>query len=126
MRGFGRWPLEQAELLMPDGGVVAALDIINEATAGTSGPRPSVGVGASGGSRSRTDVGVGISFPILGGGGTPTSIASRASFPILDMTTYRATWRLWQVRLRFAGSGGESIYLEVPAPDPSSRSERSR
>jgi len=126
VRGFGRWPLEQAELLVPDGGVVTALDIANEATAGTPGLRPSVGIGGSGGSRSRTDVGVGISFPILGGGATPASIASRASFPILDMPTYRATWRLWRVRLRFGGSGGEPIHLEVPAPEPPSRSDRSR
>lgn len=126
VRGFGRWPLERAELLMPDGGVVTALDIVNEATAGISGLRPAVGIGGSGGSRSRTDVGVGISFPILGGGATPPSIASRASFTILDMATYRATWRLWQVRLRFAGSGGEPIHLELPAPEPPSRSERNR
>lgn len=126
-RGFGRWPLQQAELVAPDGAVYLALDIRNDRTAGADpGLRPSVGIGGSGGSRSGADVGVGISIPILGGGGMPPSIASRASFPVIDMPGYRATWKLWVVRMQFAGADGRPRYVEVPAPEPPSRSDRSR
>lgn len=127
VRGFGRWPLSQAELIAPDGAAFMALDIHNDRAAGSDpGLRPSVGIGGSGGSRSGADVGVGISIPILGGGGTPPSIASRASFPVIDMPTYRTTWRLWVVRMQFAGADGRPRYVEVPAPEPPSRSDRSR
>ncbi len=127
VRGFGRWPLRRAVLVSPDGSSLDALDIRNERVAGEEpGLRPSVGIGGSGGSRSGTDIGVGISIPILGGGGTPASIASGASFPVIEMAAYRATWKLWVVRMEFDGPEGRARHLDVPAPEPPSRSERSR
>lgn len=118
VRGFGRLPLDQAELIAPDGATQVALDRNNEYVADDyySG-RPSVGIGGGGGSRG-AGVGVGLSFPILQDRSAGIWYRSRASFPILDMALYRATWRDWRIRLRFQGTGEMMRQVELPAPEP--------
>jgi hypothetical protein len=126
VRGFGRAPLDRAELIAPDGTTQTALDRQNEYVADAIGARPSVGIGGGGGSRGAA-VGVGLNFPIateLVEGGW---YRSPASFPILDREIYRATWRDWRIRLRFLGPGEPMRQLELPAPElPSPSNAQSR
>ena len=121
VRGFGRLPLDQAELVAPDGSTQVALDRRNEYVADDyySG-RPTVGVGGAGGSRGSA-VGVGISFPIFEDRPSGSWYRSRASFPILDMGIYRATWRDWRIRLKFQGTAEQARHVELPAPEPFAR-----
>jgi hypothetical protein len=117
VRGFGRLPLEQAELIAPDGTVQTALDRQNDYVTDDYYSRPTVGVGGAGGSRGSA-VGVGISFPILEDRSSGAFYRSRASFPILDMPLYRLTWRDWRIRMRFQGAGEPARQVELPAPEP--------
>lgn len=117
VRGFGRMPLDHAELIAPDGTTQTALDRNNERVADDYVSRPSVGVGGAGGSRGAA-VGVGLSFPILEDRPAGVWYRSRASFPVLDMALYRATWRDWRIRMRFQGADGQMRQVELPAPEP--------
>lgn len=117
VRGFGRMPLDHAELIAPDGMAQTALDRRNERVADDYASRPTVGIGGGGGSRG-AGVGVGLSFPILDDRPAGVWYRSRASFPILDMALYRATWRDWRIRMRFQGVDGPARQVEVPAPEP--------
>lgn len=117
VRGFGRQRLEHAELVAPDGNAQTALDRENEYVSDDYYGRPSVGVGVGGGSRG-AGVGVGLNFPILTDRSSSVWYRSRASFPILDMDFYRATWRDWRIRLTFQATDGTTRQVELPAPEP--------
>ncbi|WP_119418687.1 hypothetical protein [Desertibaculum subflavum] len=117
VRGFGRMPLDHAELIAPDGTTQTALDRRNERVADDYVSRPTVGIGGGGGSRG-AGVGVGLSFPILDDRPAGVWYRSRASFPILDMALYRVTWRDWRIRMRFQGADGPTRQVELPAPEP--------
>lgn len=118
VRGFGRMLLDYAELIAPDGTTQTALDRHNERVADDYyAGGPTVGIGGGGGSRG-AGIGVGLSFPILEDRPAGAWYRSRASFPILDMETYRATWRDWRIRMRFQGADKEMRQVELPAPEP--------
>lgn len=118
VRGFGRLPLDHAELIAPDGTTQTALDRRSERVADDYyAGRPTVGVGGAGGSRGSA-VGVGISLPVFEDRPAGVWYRSRASFPILDMALYRATWRDWRIRLRFQGTDDRMRQVELPAPEP--------
>lgn len=113
-------PLDAAELIEPDGTPLPAARIERQAIgAEAPGLRPQIGVVASGGPVSGVDAGVGISLPIFGSGRRhPAPIASRAEFQVPDMERYRATWGLWEIRLRIGKALQGARYLTLPAPAP--------
>ncbi len=95
-----------AALIAPDGTRIAA----EIATASAAAERPRVGIGASGGSSSGIDPGIGITVPLgwLTGGGGTTQIESRARIPLPP----DATPPYGRLELVFARAGT----VAMPAP----------
>jgi hypothetical protein len=135
-----RRPVDQVELLAPDGRVYLAHTITRDQLVDTYdrygytrgyppgyyeypyGPRMGVGVGVFGGSSGRIGTSIGLGFP-LGGGGTverEVGYKSIARIPIDDMGFYAATWRQWRMRISFAEPAGGARYIEIEAPPPPS------
>ena len=116
-----RQPVDQVELLAPDGRVIPAYQILREtAVEAGVGLRPSIGVGVSGGSSSRVGVGVGIGFPI-GGFERPADaprVRSLARLRVPDMAAYRAAWPHWVLRIRLGTPEAGLRFMEIPAPRP--------
>jgi len=102
----GAEPLLRATLIAPDGARIAG----EIATAAAAAERPRVGIGASGGSSSGIEPGIGISVPIgwLSGGGGAVQIESRARIPLPP----DATPPYGRLELVFARAGT----VAMPAP----------
>jgi hypothetical protein len=134
-----RRPVEQVELIAPDGRVYVAQTITRDQivdvydrygyTRGYPpgyyeypyGPR--VGVGVFGGTSGRFGTSVGIGVP-LGGYDTverAVGYKSIARIPIDDMAFYEATWQQWRTRISFDEPGGGNRYIEIEAPAPPRR-----
>lgn len=123
-------PLRAAELLLPDGAVVAAEELAS--TLPPPPPRPGeprdagVGVGVVGGSRSGVDTAVVVSLPVDFGGlfrrrRPPELIESRARFAISDLGAYRMAWPAARLRLTLGDTPGPTRVVELPAPAPPER-----
>ena len=97
--------LLRAALIVPDGTNIPA----EIATASAASERPRVGIGASGGSSSGIDPGIGVSIPLgwLSGGGA-AQIESRARIPLPP----DATPPFGRLELKFARAG----IMAMPAP----------
>lgn len=119
MRVISTEALQDARLTAPDGRKILAQRISQPEPAPASGEswagRPSVGVGGSAGSSGGFGTGIGLSFP-LGGGGRPAGAAGRSTQvefalePAL-LSDYRRRPGAWLLELNF-GSRVDSL----PAP----------
>jgi len=112
-------PLNQAELIAADGTNYPATDI-QSSVIDQADPelKPQVGVVGSGGPRSGSDMGVAVTLPVFGWGGSRGALRSEARVSVPDMHVYRATWRLWQIRVRLGRQDSGDAYLTMPAPAP--------
>jgi hypothetical protein len=120
MRVISTEALQDARLTTPDGRRILAQRISQPEPAPASGSetwagRPSVGVGGSAGSSGGFGTGIGLSFP-LGGGGRPAGASGRSTQvefalePAL-LSDYRSRPGAWLLELNF-GSRVDSL----PAP----------
>jgi hypothetical protein len=115
-----RQPLRGADLIGPDGAVIAAESI--DARQGVDSYQPSFNRPIG------TDIGNGGGFaPPLSFYGAFTSAGSRtatfgqiqstALIRLSDSLSYLKDWRFWQVRLRI-GDPPNVTFLSLPAPEP--------
>jgi hypothetical protein len=119
MRVLAEAPLRDARLLDPDGRQILTHGVSHPAggTAGSDGPgwsRPSVGIGGSAGSSGGFGTGIGLTFPLGGGGSArPAGQASQIDFTLTpeQLAQYRARPAAWQLELRF-----DSGVTAMPAP----------
>lgn len=98
--------LQDARLTAPDGRRILAQRISQPAPASGSetwAGRPSVGIGGSAGSSGGFGTGIGLSFPLGGGGGKPAARSTQVEFaldPAL-LRDYRSRPEAWQLELNF-------------------------
>lgn len=122
-------PLATAELIGPDGTVVAAAPGQLEPQIPTGSVfGPTVGFGIFGGSSSGVGTGVGIGVPVGGYGGYDGAtvppgelVRSRALILVPDMAAYRRDWEQSKVRLKFGAAGDDTMTADIPAPAPGGR-----
>lgn len=120
MRVISTEALQDARLTAPDGRKILAQRISQPEPAPASGEswagRPSVGVGGSAGSSGGFGTGIGLSFPLGGGGSRPAGASGRSTQvefalePAL-LSDYRSRPGAWLLELNF-GSRVDSL----PAP----------
>jgi hypothetical protein len=112
-----RKPVEQAELLAPDGQVYAAGPIQRERIAVDADGQPIIGFEASGGERELDSLGV--TLPLFADRPKPEIMTlSTARIRVADMAAYRASWSRWIVRLRLGTPQTTERTVEFPAPRP--------
>ncbi|HVT52670.1 MAG TPA: hypothetical protein VHE77_13920 [Dongiaceae bacterium] len=116
-------PVESAHLVTADGTMIAAKEILREknAYADQGDNLPHVAVGAAGGSQSRVSTGIGIEFPLFGGGGpAPRAVSMTTSTITLivpDLAVYDATWQHWILHIDL-GDGANHRSIETLPPRP--------
>lgn len=119
IRARDRLPLVAARLVLPDGSTVAA-DRLSAASPGArvADGRPSVGVGASGGSSSGIGTGMVFSVPFdwLSGGARDDLYESAARIAIPDPAAWPALSGRARLQLEFGRPPGETRRVEMPAP----------
>jgi len=115
-----RQPIEKAELLDADGGVVAAGRTSADRTTTSTGESGlGIGVAVEGGSSGvHTDIGLGV--PLFGtkDPSPVESFQSRALIRVPNMAAYRGDWQHWVVRLLLGSPTGTERQVEVAAPRP--------
>jgi hypothetical protein len=117
-------PVKAATLKLPDGRMVAALQIDKERNVYNerTGYGPNLGVGVAGGSNGVVSSGVGFGFPLFGGGGysgtrTHSMTTSTVRFTVPDMAAYRRDWQRWVLHIDLEdGANRRSIETLPPAP----------
>ncbi len=116
-------PVESARLVTADGTVIAAQEILRDKTTytGEDDRFPHVAVGAEGGSASRVTTGIGIEFPLFGGGGeapaTTSMTASTITFLVPDLEVYDRDWQRWILHVEL-GDGANHRIVETLPPKP--------
>lgn len=116
MRVIAEQPLRDARLTAPGGRRILAQRLSQPESAPASGEswnRPSVGVGGSAGSSGGFGTGIGLSFPISGGGQRGGGLATQVEFaldPAL-LADYRARPKDWLLELNF---GSQITSLAAP------------
>jgi hypothetical protein len=116
-------PVESARLVTADGTVIAAQEVVREknAYAGESDRYPHVAVGAEGGSASRVTTGIGIEFPLFGGGGDAPAATSMTTstitFRVPDLEVYDRDWQRWILHVEL-GDGANHRTVETLPPKP--------
>jgi hypothetical protein len=116
-------PVAGARLVTADGVTIAAKEIVREknAYADQESGLPHIAVGAAGGSQTQVTTGIGIEFPLFGGGGNPTAAVSMTTstitFTVPDRAVYEETWQHWRLHLDLGdGANGRSIETLPPKP----------
>lgn len=114
-------PVKSAVLVDPTGVATAAYDIQRDRQTYSSngGPRPSVGVGVSGGSSGHIGTGIGIGIPIFSSGSDRRSefTESNAKVKIANPVLYRTTWQSWKLRVELEdGANKRTVELTPPKP----------
>lgn len=104
-------PLAAARLVLPDGTRVEAERVTGDGRSG----RPAFGIGASGGSSSGIDAGIGISIP-LGGARAPALVESGARIWLPDPGAWPRLAPRAVLELEFGRPPGETRRVEMPAP----------
>lgn len=119
IRARDRLPLTAARLVLPDGTAVVA-DRLSAPAPGAhaSDGRPSVGVGASGGSSSGIGTAMVFSVPFdwLSGGPRAGLVDSAARIAIPDPATWPDVASRAKLQLDFGRPPGETRRVEMPAP----------
>lgn len=116
-------PVESARLMTPDGSALAAREIVRERNAYSDEGDgfPHVAVGAAGGSQTEVTTGIGIQFPLFGGGagGTRTTslTTSTVTFTVPDRAVYEETWQHWILHVEL-GDGANHRTIETLPPKP--------
>lgn len=114
-------PVARAVLIDPTGIETLAYDIQRDRQTYSSGggPRPSVGVGVSGGSSGHIGTGIGIGIPIFSGGSDYRRevTESTAKVKIGNPVLYRTTWQSWKLRVDLE-DGANKRTLELAPPKP--------
>jgi hypothetical protein len=116
-------PVEAARLILPDGTTIVAQEVVRERNtyADQGDSLPHVAVGAAGGSQTRVTTGIGIEFPLFGGGGGGTHNASLTtssiSFRVPDIEIYRRDWQHWILHVDL-GEGANHRTIETLPPKP--------
>lgn len=116
-------PVARAHLVTADGVTIEAKEILREKNgyADEGGSLPHVSVGASGGSQTRVTTGIGIEFPLFGGGGTDSRAISRTTstitFMVPDLAVYDATWQHWLLHIEL-DDGANHRTIETLPPKP--------
>jgi hypothetical protein len=117
-------PVKAAMLKLPNGQQVAAQQIDKEHNVynENTGYGPNFGVGVAGGSNGVVSSGVGLGFPLFGGGGysgsrTHSMTTSTVRFKVPDMAAYRRDWQQWVLHIDLDdGANRRSIETLPPAP----------
>jgi hypothetical protein len=117
-------PVKNAVLRLPDGQTVAAFQIDKQRSTYTDTNDyygSGVGVGVEGGSNGVVSSGIGIGFPLFGGGGSDARSHSITTsvlrFKVPDMTAYRRDWQRWVLHVDLDdGANRRSIETLPPAP----------
>ncbi len=115
-------PVARVFLVDPTGAETAAYDIQRDRQTYRSngGPRPSVGVGVSGGSSGHIGTGIGIGFPIFSSGNSNYAsevVDSTAKVKIGNPVLYRSSWQSWKLRVELEdGSNNRTIEMVPPKP----------
>jgi len=115
-------PAARVFLIDPTGAETAAFDIQRDKQIyhSDNGPRPSVGVGVSGGSSGHIGTGIGIGFPIFSSGQsnyTSAVVDSTAKVKIGNPVLYNTTWQSWKLRVEL-DDGHNSRIIEMVPPRP--------
>jgi hypothetical protein len=105
-------PLAAARLVLPDGTRVEAERVTGNGRSG----RPVFGIGASGGSSSGIDAGIGISVP-LGGVRAPALVESSARIWVPDPGAWPQLAPRTVLELEFGRPPGETRRVEMSAPE---------
>jgi hypothetical protein len=119
-------PVRVATLRPANGPAIAALSIDTERNlySDETGYGPNVDIGVAGGSASPVTTGIGIGFPLFGGGPgsarhTASMTTSTMRFRIPDMAAYRRDWQHWVLHLDLDdGASRRTIETLPPAPPP--------
>jgi hypothetical protein len=116
-------PVESARLVTAEGTAIAAKEIVREknAYADEDGDLPRVSVGAAGGSQTRVTTGIGIEFPLFGGGRTDgravSMTTSTVTFTVPDRAVYETTWQHWILHVELSdGTNRRTIETLPPKP----------
>jgi hypothetical protein len=115
-------PVARVFLVDPTGAETAAYDIQRDRQVYHSGgaPRPSVGVGVSGGSSGHVGTGIGIGIPIFSSGQsnyTAAVVDSTAKVKIGNPVLYRSSWQSWKLRVELE-DGPNKRTIEMVPPKP--------
>jgi hypothetical protein len=115
-------PVARVILVDPTGAETAAYDIQRDRQIYRSdgGPRPSVGVGVSGGSSGHIGTGIGIGIPIFSSGQsnyTAAVVDSTAKVKIGNPVLYRSSWQSWKLRVELE-DGPNKRTIEMVPPKP--------
>lgn len=118
MRVLSEQPLRDARLTAPDGKHVLTQRLSQPDSIQPTAPepwnRPTFGIGGAAGSNGGFGTGVGVSFPMGGGGGSrPGALATQAEFALStqQIAQYRARPQDWLLELRF-----DNRIASMPAP----------
>jgi hypothetical protein len=119
-------PVKTALLKQPDGQTIAAYQIDKDRNTYTDTNDyygSGLGVGVEGGSNGGVSTGVGVGFPLFGGGGpdarSHSITTSNVRFKVPDMTAYRRDWQHWVLHIDLDdGANRRSIETLPPAPPP--------
>jgi hypothetical protein len=116
-------PVESARLVTADGVTIAAKEILREkeSYAEKVDNLPHVALGAAGGSQTRVTTGIGIEFPLFGGGGSGTRAVSvttsTVTFVVPDRAVYEEAWQHWILHIEL-GDGTNRRTVETLPPRP--------
>jgi hypothetical protein len=117
-------PVKSAILKRPEGETITAQQIDRDTNvySENTGYGSGVGVGVAGGSQGVVSSGIGIGFPLFGGGGpsgtrTGSMTTSTVRFTVPDMAAYRRDWQHWVLHIDLDdGANRRSIETLPPAP----------
>jgi len=115
-------PVASAHLVTADGVMIEAKEIVREKNsyADEGGNLPHVSVGAAGGSQTRVTTGIGIEFPLFGGGTDSRAISTTTStitFMVPDRLVYEESWQRWLLHVEL-GDGASHRTIETLPPKP--------
>jgi hypothetical protein len=125
VRADGARRMDAAELVAPNGQVIAAESIESGAVSEPEGLRPDIGVGVEGGSSSGVNPGISVGVPLgklFQRPAPPPPVQSVALFRLPPEARQRLDWPQWQIRLRFVRPGAEPTYRVLLVPPDSSLS----
>jgi hypothetical protein len=122
VRVTDRMAVAAVTLIGPGGEAYAASSIDRAPVAGMprGGFRPSLAIGASGGSSDRVSSAFGLGLPLGGidNGPADRQVLSVALIDLEDPAAYRALWRGWRIRIEVGTPDTVHRTIEIAAPRP--------
>jgi hypothetical protein len=117
-------PVASARLVTADGKTIVAKEIAREknAYADDGDSLPHVAIGAAGGSQTQVATGIGIQFPLFGGGdSSPRAMSmttSTVTFIVPDIEVYRRDWQLWVLHVELGDDANHRMIETLPPKPP--------